>query len=270
MFDLGGVVLGSPLQGIAEYEAARGIPAGFINVSISARGRAGAFQRLERGELGLEAFYAEFRTELGDAGAVGQFEDYLLRKGREVPAGMPARFDIDTRVLFDDYMMRRAAQVSEDMCHALFVLRGLGYRVAALTNNWKMGGDDEDSSSTTRLASFFDLVLESSVVGLRKPDPRIYALATKELGVPAHKTVFLDDIGANLKAAKAHGWATIKVEIGMVRDAIAQLADALGLPPAQLLPPGAASLHVPARLAFPAGVDGGTLTMDAFVRWLLP
>ena len=50
------------------------------------------------------------------------------------------------------------------------------------------------------------------MVGLRKPDPRIYRLVCRELGVEPAEAVFLDDIGRNLKAARARGMATIKVE----------------------------------------------------------
>ena len=50
------------------------------------------------------------------------------------------------------------------------------------------------------------------MVGLRKPDPRIYVLACRELGVEPARTAFLDDIGGNLKPARALGMATIKVD----------------------------------------------------------
>jgi putative hydrolase of the HAD superfamily len=57
----------------------------------------------------------------------------------------------------------------------------------------------------------FDVFVESTRVGLRKPDPRIYQLACSELGVEPSQAAFLDDIGLNLKAARALGMTTIKV-----------------------------------------------------------
>ena len=72
----------------------------------------------------------------------------------------------------------------------------------------------------------FDVFIESSVVGLRKPDPRIYELACRELGVAPAQTAFLDDIGRNLKPARALGLATIKVSDPMV--ALRELSDVLG------------------------------------------
>ena len=72
----------------------------------------------------------------------------------------------------------------------------------------------------------FDVFIESSVVGLRKPDPRIYELACRELGVAPAQAAFLDDIGGNLKPARALGITTIKVSDPMV--ALRELSDVLG------------------------------------------
>jgi putative hydrolase of the HAD superfamily len=55
------------------------------------------------------------------------------------------------------------------------------------------------------------VIVESSRVGLRKPDPAIYQLVCDELEVEPHEAVFLDDLGVNLKPARALGMTTIKV-----------------------------------------------------------
>src|SRR5437879_4922275 len=68
IFDLGGVVVGSPLEAIAAYEQSLGIPAGFINRVVVATGPAGAWSRLERGELTLEGFYPAFERDCEAAG----------------------------------------------------------------------------------------------------------------------------------------------------------------------------------------------------------
>ena len=60
------------------------------------------------------------------------------------------------------------------------------------------------------------MIFQSYLIGLRKPDPRIYHLALERMSVSADQTVFLDDIGTNLKSAAKEGLATIKVEIGEV------------------------------------------------------
>jgi putative hydrolase of the HAD superfamily len=73
----------------------------------------------------------------------------------------------------------------------------------------------------------FDVVVESFVVGLRKPDPEIYRLTLRKLGVPAAATVFLDDLGVNLKAARELGIKTIKVVDPAA--ALRQLAELTGV-----------------------------------------
>jgi epoxide hydrolase-like predicted phosphatase len=93
------------------------------------------------------------------------------------------------------------------MLEALRRIKSHGLRVAALTNNWV-----SETPRPRALPPYFDVFIESSVVGLRKPDPRIYQLVCRELGVTPAEAAFLDDIGLNLKAARALGMTTIKVE----------------------------------------------------------
>ena len=62
-----------------------------------------------------------------------------------------------------------------------------------------------------RLSRLFDAVVESSRVGVRKPDPRFYELACERLSIAPDEAVFLDDLGVNLKPARALGMTTIKV-----------------------------------------------------------
>jgi len=99
-----------------------------------------------------------------------------------------------------------AAAAPED---AIRVIRAHGLRTGALTNNWAdadgVSHVSGDSPLATELAELFDTIVESARVGLRKPDPRIYELVCRELGVTPDRAVFLDDIGTNLKAARALG-----------------------------------------------------------------
>jgi epoxide hydrolase-like predicted phosphatase len=92
------------------------------------------------------------------------------------------------------------------MLAAIGHLRARGLRAGALTNNWIT-----EDAGAEGLRPHFDVFVESAVEGLRKPDPRIYVLACKRLGVAPAEAVFLDDIGANLKSARALGMTTIKV-----------------------------------------------------------
>ena len=75
--------------------------------------------------------------------------------------------------------------------------------------------------------TLFDAVLESRVLGVRKPDPRFYQLACEALGVTPDECVFLDDLGVNLKPARALGMHTIKVTDPDA--ALTELGEILGL-----------------------------------------
>jgi hypothetical protein len=89
------------------------------------------------------------------------------------------------------------------------------------------------------IATLFDVCLGSAAVGVRKPDPEAYKLSVRELDkvaksrgmgpVTAGDTLFLDDIGVNLKFAKKTGLRTIKVNLGRTRDAVRELEDATGM-----------------------------------------
>jgi putative hydrolase of the HAD superfamily len=197
IFDLGGVVVGSPLHAIAAYERELGLSANAVNRVVVASGPLGAWSRLERGELGLEAFYPLFETDCLAAGVAIDAREMMRRVG-EATVPRPA------------------------MLTAIGRLRAAGIRVAALTNNWV-----SEEEGTGALRPFFDVFVESAVVGLRKPDPRIFELACRELDVTPPETVFLDDIGINLKAARALGMTTIKVDEPDA--ALAELERAVGL-----------------------------------------
>ncbi len=206
IFDLGGVVLDSPLHVIADYERATGIPAGFINRHVTASAPDGAWHRLERGELVMgEAFFAAFDRELEDAGQPIESRDLMAQIGER-------------------------SQPRPQMLAALASLRGAGYKLAALTNNWNRvpkAPADSDSYKSERLRVLFDQFVESSVVGLRKPDPEIYRLTCRLLAIEPREAAFLDDIGSNLKAARALGMTTIKVDDPV--QALAELGEILGL-----------------------------------------
>jgi len=191
VFDIGGVVQDSPLHVIARYERDRGLDANAINRVVVAAGERGAWARLERGALTIQTFYAPFEA---DCRALG--------------------IAVDAR-----HLMARIAEASVPrprMLEAIRRIRAAGRRVAALTNNWVTDapgpGSLGNDTTRSRLDPHFDVFVESAVVGLRKPDPRIYALVCEKLGVPPARVAFLDDIGRNLKPARELGMATIKVD----------------------------------------------------------
>lgn len=137
---------------------------------------------MERGELTAESFVEPFEADCRAQG-----------------------IDVDGRRLMTLIAGARAAR--PQMLEAIRRIRARGLRTAALTNNWV----SEGKRQTDTLRDHFDVFVESAVVGLRKPDPRIYELVCRELGVLPARAAFLDDIGLNLKPARALGMATIKV-----------------------------------------------------------
>jgi putative hydrolase of the HAD superfamily len=200
IFDLGGVVLDSPLHAIARFERAAGIPVGFVNRVVVSTGPSGAWSRLERGELRVEQWVPEFER---DCRAAGQKLD---------AAAMMAE-------------IRTASEPRPAMLAAIRAIRARGLRVGALTNNW-VADEPAESRLGQDLRELFDAFVESAIVGLRKPDPRIYRHACAALGVEPGESIFLDDIGTNLKAARALGMHTIKVDTP--EQALAELESALG------------------------------------------
>ncbi|MDE0886982.1 MAG: HAD family phosphatase [Myxococcota bacterium] len=190
IFDLGGVVLGSPLHAIAEYERELGIPANFVNRVVAETAPGGAWSRLERGEISMETFFTDFEADCQAAGHT---------------LSAPAMFE----------RMGRATLPRPIMLEAIRRIRGAGFLTAALTNNWANSPDDETAApwgGTRALTEHFDVFVESSVEGLRKPDPKIYTLTCERLGITPPEAAFLDDIGTNLKSARALGMTTIKVD----------------------------------------------------------
>ncbi len=202
IFDLGGVVFPSPFEAFDAYDHGNDLKKGTMRSLIRRSSETGAWAALERGELTMDEFVVALEAEALDAG-----------------------FRLDARRLMG--LVGSALGPRPEMTRAITLIRAQGVRTAALTNNWT----DEKRRSTPnglREAGLFDVIIESAVEGLRKPDPRIYTLALVRLNVLASEAVFLDDLGMNLKPARDMGMATIKVVDP--DDALAELESVLGFP----------------------------------------
>jgi putative hydrolase of the HAD superfamily len=207
MFDFGGVILSSPFEAFARYERERKLADGFLRRLNSTRPDENAWAQLERGDVSFDEFCRLFEDEArGAGGEVDAREVMALLAGDVRPAMVEA--------------VRR--------CHDRL-------RTACLTNNWVAADEPGASPHARLLADLFDVVVESSKVGVRKPDPRFYELACEQLAIEPHEAVFLDDIGANLKPARAMGMTTIKVVDPDA--AIAELESVVGFPLRSPAPP---------------------------------
>jgi putative hydrolase of the HAD superfamily len=197
LFDFGGVLSTSPFDAFARYERDHALPVGFLRSVNATDAHTNAWARLERAELDLTGFDAAFADE-------------SERLGHRVPGA--------------DVLALLAGDVRPEMVEAV---RRCGEHLATglLTNN--VLGSMTDPR-VGELLAMFDVVVESSVVGVRKPEPRFYELACEQLGIEPTEAVFLDDLGINLKPARAMGMATIKV--GDPAVALAELEAIVGFP----------------------------------------
>jgi putative hydrolase of the HAD superfamily len=204
IFDVGGVILTSPFDSFARYEADNGLPAGLLRQLNATNPDTNAWARLERSEVDLAGFAELFEDEAREAGHTVDGRAVLALLGGQLrPAMVEA--------------LRR--------CHERL-------KTAMLTNNFVVGAPQAEGERGTgpmaELIDHVDVVVESSRVGLRKPDPAIYRLVCEELGVEPLEAAFLDDLGVNLKPARALGMTTIKV--GDPDAAITELEAVVGFP----------------------------------------
>ncbi|CAG8628555.1 25469_t:CDS:2 [Gigaspora margarita] len=228
IFDMGGVCVGSPFEGIMKFEKEHNLPHNYINIIIVKNGENGAFQRLERGELSLNEFYPIFSKELSNPINKQYYIQHLKSRGETMLPQIPDQISIDGKLLFRK-MMFESTKIDPIVFTALKKLRSSNkFKLAALTNNFPTQTDDL-KIEFLELKRLFDEYFESSVIGLRKPDPKIYLYACEKLGIEPKDAIFLDDIGMNLKTAMNLGMRTIKVELGRSEKAIKELEQLTGI-----------------------------------------
>ncbi len=206
-FDFGGVVLTSPFEAFERYERTNGLPVGLIRDINATNPDDNAWARLERNEVDVDGFVPLFEAEARVRG-----------------------LDVDgTKVI-----AMLAGTVRSEMVDAIDRIKAAGMVTACLTNNFVAADarrvDDRTPEERKRVAEVlerFDFIVESSVVGVRKPEPEFYLRALELADVPAAEVVFLDDLGVNLKPARAMGMTTIKVVDPT--DALTELQAHLGI-----------------------------------------
>ena len=206
LWDFGGVFTTSPFEAFARFEKVRGLPKDFIRTINSTNPDSNAWARFESSVTDADGFDEEFRREAEALGHSVRGKDVL-------------------ELLSGEFRPRMIAALAECKKH---------YKVGCITNNMKKAGDgpamatsDDRAELAAKVMAMFDVIVESSVEGVRKPQRRIYDITCERLGVVPERAVFLDDLGINLKPARAMGMTTIKV---VTEDqAIRELADVTGL-----------------------------------------
>jgi putative hydrolase of the HAD superfamily len=200
LFDFGGVITDSPFDAFERYERHHHLPPGFIRGVNSANHLDNAWARLERNEVGFDEFCDAFEAEARMAGG-----------------------SLDARQLFASFTgaLRPEMVDAVDRCRRHF-------KTGLLTNNFVTPLAASRPERFGEVLAMFDVIVESSVVGVRKPDERFYLLACELLDIEPPEAVFLDDLGMNLKPARALGMTTIKV--ADTRRALDELEAVIGTP----------------------------------------
>lgn len=183
LFDFGGVILTSPFETFADYEIEAGLPQNTIRTLNSTNPDTNAWAKFERREINHEEFIELFQAEATEQG-----------------------FVVDARKLIENLHGALRPSMVEALRRCSNKLR-----TAMLTNNITPIGSQPLSSDVQEVVEMFDLIIESSVEGYRKPDQKFYDIACERLSIEPEKCVFLDDLGVNLKPARAMGMTTIKV-----------------------------------------------------------
>ena len=187
IWDFGGVFTTSPFEAFARYEREHDLPIDLIRKINSQNHLTNAWARFERAELDLAGFDAAFADE-------------ALAMGHYVPGR--------------DIIGLLSGDFRPEMIEALRRIR-TKYKTGCITNNVpsnQIGSNEGRSLYAKDVMALFDHVIESAKTGIRKPDPRIYEMMCEALTVGPDSCIFLDDLGVNLKPARAMGMETIKVE----------------------------------------------------------
>ncbi|MDE0054480.1 MAG: HAD-IA family hydrolase [Gammaproteobacteria bacterium] len=206
LWDIGGVLTASPFEAFNQFEAANGLPRDFIRGVNAMNPETNAWAQFESNQVDVDAFDDLFRAETAALGHPVNGKRVL-----EILSGAPRPRMIEA--------LRSCKR---------------HFRVGAITNNMEPASgsppavkDPARAKIMDSAMSLFEVIVESSVERVRKPDPAIYRIACERLGVEAARTVFLDDLGINLKPARAMGMHTIKV---LNEDqALAELSEVTGL-----------------------------------------
>ena len=183
IWDFGGVITSSPFEAFNEFEEANSLPKDIIRTINSENPDMNAWAQFESNSITID-----------------QFDDLFLKEAKT------KGFDIKGR----DIIKLLKGSIRENMVSFLRELKS-NFKLGCITNNVKPSSEENTDNETKEAMSIFDHVIESSIVGIRKPNPEIYMMSCDALNVSPDQCIYLDDLGINLKPARELGMTTIKV-----------------------------------------------------------
>lgn len=183
IWDFGGVITSSPFEAFNEFEEANSLPKDIIRTINSENPDMNAWAQFESNSITID-----------------EFNDLFLKEAKA------KGFDIKGR----DIIKLLKGSIRENMVSFLRELKS-DFKLGCITNNVKSSSQENTDSETEEVMSIFDHVIESSIVGIRKPNPEIYMMSCDALNVSPDQCIYLDDLGINLKPARELGMTTIKV-----------------------------------------------------------
>ena len=183
IWDFGGVITSSPFEAFNNFEEANGLPKDIIRTINSENPDMNAWAQFESNSITID-----------------EFNDLFLKEAKA------KGFDIKGR----DIIKLLKGSIRENMVSFLRELKS-DFKLGCITNNVKSSSEENTDNETEEAMSIFDHVIESSIVGIRKPNPEIYMMSCDALNVSPNQCIYLDDLGINLKPARKLGMTTIKV-----------------------------------------------------------
>ena len=185
IWDFGGVITSSPFEAFNKFELDNNLPKDIIRTINSENPDDNAWAKFERNDIDINEFDTLFSKEADKKG--------FQISGKQV-----------VKLLSGD--------IRKPMVDFLLSLKE-SYKLGCITNNIQNSKDDKVNhlNQASQVMKIFDHIIESSKVGLRKPDPKIYYMSCDALGVRPEECIYLDDLGINLKPARKIGMTTIKV-----------------------------------------------------------
>ena len=187
-WDFGGVITSSPFEAFKKFEIENDLPENFLRKVNSTNPQNNAWALLEQSKINQM-----------------EFNDLFFQESSELGFGVNGLKVLD--LLEGDLRL--------GMVDIIKTLKKMDFIQACLTNNFIPDNDNQpdmmDLNKKNEVFNLFDFIFESKEIGLRKPDQAFYDYVLEKVDIPPEKIIFLDDLGINLKPAKAMGMTTIKV-----------------------------------------------------------